>query len=93
MTDHCLSETPLGDIKVATGANGMSITLEADQNYSLTTVQDPENYHLIVISYVNEDVNVRIDNNYYAKFSLIGDFDLRDSMSLVGDVDGEFLNL
>ena len=33
-----IAETPIGDIKVATGPKGMSITLEADQNYSLATV-------------------------------------------------------
>ena len=48
----------------------MEISLDADQTYSLVHLQDPENFHLIVISYKNEEIDVRVDNHFYTSFTL-----------------------
>lgn len=73
---------------------GMEVRMIADYDYDLGIVQNPENYHLIVVSYWNEDVFVRIDDHVYWTFRLESDFSLKDQMVLEAEgVSGEFRNM
>ena len=57
-----IAQIPLGDINLRQVALGMEVQLLADKIYSLGVVQNPANWHYVIISYFNEDVHVRIDD-------------------------------
>lgn len=92
--DGTIARIPLGDVMVEQTEVGMQVSLAADMKYDLGIVQNPENYHLIVISSWNEDVFVRIDDHVYWTFRLESEFSLKDQVVLeASGVSGEFLDL
>ena len=73
----------------------MEIVLKADEeDYPLAHVQDPDIYHLIVISYKNGEIWSRIDNAYYKNFELKDQFTLKNELILYGkNTKGQFWNV
>lgn len=43
-----IAETPLGDMEVDYSAEGLLFALHSDKKYELTSLTDPEDWHMIV---------------------------------------------
>lgn len=85
---------PIGEIHVEYGLGGLAISLIADKKYLITNVQDPNVYHLIVVSYQNDVIWVRIDDHFYDSILVKGEIKQENVLSIHGDqTSGEFKDL
>ena len=76
------------------GTKGLIISIFIDKKYELAHVYDPRSYHMIVISYYNDILWVRVDDNIYKSFLIKEEKKLDNILSLNADnSEGEFKDL